>query len=202
MRALYADNLKEQFDALSQVNSYNPSPYNRYALALTALRLNRLQHAEQLTNELIAEYPDSLFPPLLAAAINGAANQWDTAAAQLFELHQDFPENFAILDQYHATLLQTGDHTIAANALENYLLSVSRPNNKAYKYLAEHQRAQGHRVDSRLSLAEFHINRDEIDAAVEQLKLALKSPDIDPDQVKRVQAWIDDLKAQRQRQQQ
>jgi len=149
----------------------------RYAYGLVLLRQNNFAEAEALFSKLIEQRPTEPAYRLSLGDTLLARGNKDKALATYQMALQLFPANYTLSLACASTLLATNQAKEAQTVLKKL---------PAKKYLTpEHPRllgriaeAQGNRSQTHAYLAEQYVMQGQLFLALEQIKLALKAPDV------------------------
>ncbi len=90
-----------------------------------------------------------------------------------------YPDNFPVNYYYAENLNEMQKPQEGRDLLKLYLRKNPAPTLEVYKLLAELHRNSGNEIDSNQVLAEYYFNSGNYNAAIFQLKQALKNPEVD-----------------------
>jgi predicted Zn-dependent protease len=166
----------------------------RYGLVVALLRANQLGRAQKEMAALRATAAPSAIIENLAAQISIALGQYGAAQSQYAEALKRFPQHRALAYGYAEILLQNHQEASAAKFLDEQVQQ--HPGDyHFYELQAKTFAAQGKSLLTHKAKAEAYARSGNIPAALEQLQIALKSPDGDFYQLSMVEARLKELKA-------
>ncbi len=149
----------------------------RYGLALIHLHSQQFLVAAKILQQLVRQYPNQ---PQFAAALARTAldsRQFKKSLTLYKQALEYFPNNIAIKIEYIESLLKTGHPLTAKQTLETLGASIQKQpfylDLLAQSYAGLNQQAESHRY-----LAEYYYASGQTEAAIMQIKLALRSKDL------------------------
>ncbi len=191
----------EQF-FLARINDgTRPEAAMRYGLALTLIRDRRLEGAGEQIEWLLEADPDSQIYQLLEADWLLASGELDKSLERLEALYSKYSGSRLVTTQYAEALMHERDPEKAARAAEILRRHLRRhpddlPMTELYARAADRA---GEPVRATEALAESYYMRGGIYEAIEQLERVTQRDDLDYYQRARVNARIDELRAEQVR---
>jgi len=146
-----------------------------YALALLALRGNRLEEAATHLEQLAKEAPAHPMVALLQADLLEAEGRESESRRQLEDLNKLYPERFSIAEKRIEQLSRAGRVDNALDVSLSYLRGVERPDPLAWRQLASIRQQLGDSAGSHEALAHYFEAFDELERAESQFELALRN---------------------------
>lgn len=190
LRSLGADDPRAALDAEDKRRS--PDDASRYARALLLHRLDRHAEAATQLEELVAKDPTLVAYQLALAEALAAADRHEQAGAAYQRALRLFPTSVALTLSHAEWLIQRGQPAQAHEEMIDLLTRVpSEP--RYYLLLARAAAEAGSLADSRYYNAERFLLEGDLFGALDQLKLALATPDLSGFQRARYQARFDRL---------
>jgi predicted Zn-dependent protease len=154
-------------------------PADIYTYVQALERADNHIKARSLIQKLADAEPENIHYQLsLARCLNKSGNP-DKAIDILRKLHAIYPDNFSVTYYYAETLKGMKRAKQGRDLLKAFLLKYSVPTMDTYKLLAELYDMSGDPVNSKQTLAEYYYNTGNYNAAIFQLKEALKDPNVD-----------------------
>ena len=141
-----------------------------------------------------SQMPPNAIIETLAAKIKLDEGQTKAALAIYKKNYEDYPLHKALLYDYADALLRNRETSIALNLI-NQQLETSPDDYRLYELQAHAFALQGKVLSQHLALAEAQAHRGNLSAAIEQLQIALKSPDGDFYQLSSAEARLKELRA-------
>lgn len=167
----------------------------QYGYALAKLANVDYQGAYADFAALAQQDPNQLLYQLGMAHVLAAENKLDAALALLKTASATYPDNYAVMVQYAYTLTKAQQAKAAVQLIDNYHLNYPTfP--VPYALLAESQAKAGELALAYQSRAHYLVEMGAPQAALAQLKIALKLPSNDADTVARIKAQILEIQAQ------
>ncbi len=183
----------------STANFYDATTANKSAAQYygTALALLRLREFDRAEKEITAARKFANHPMLdhLAAQIKRDSGDQSAALEILRTGLKSAPQNRALNYAYIDTLLAAKQNDLALKAVSERLASV-QDDYRLYELQAKSYAALGKKLPQHQAQAEAYIRQEKLQAAMEQLQLAVKSADSDFYQVSAAEARIKQLKLQ------
>lgn len=166
----------------------------RYGLVVALLRAHQYERAQKEMTALRAAAAPSAIIENLSAQVRIELGQYGAAQGQYAEALKRFPQHRALAYGYAETLLQNHQEATAATFLEEQLQQ--HPSDyHFYELQARTYAAQGKALLTHRAKAEAYARTGNITAALEQLQIALRSPDGDFYQLSMVEARLKELRA-------
>jgi len=165
-----------------------------YALALTAA--GQPQQARAILKRLHQADPDRIAYRMALADTDMLAGDTSQALAEYRSALKIYPGNQTISTYYAQALLQSGHTADAEQLLQTLSSSSDRTSAHIYRLLAQAHRGAGHVARSHEAMAEYYHLEGQTNSAVEQLRLALRSADLQPYDATRIKARLKQFKAE------
>jgi predicted Zn-dependent protease len=180
----------EQFRQLQKNPGKAATLEVRYGLAIANSAVGNHDLAERQLNALLADYEDLI--PLHSALGIAQMGQGDEAAAlKTFEHAMSlFPRNVPLTVHYCEALLRAGQAKKAHTILLDLLNQVP-PKLDQVRLIAIAANRAGDTADSHYYMAEYHAMNGNLHMAIDQLKNALETPNLDSVQKARYKARLD-----------
>lgn len=172
-----------------------PGPYDvhiRYGHALALLGRDQLPDALGTMKGLLAERPDVIAFHLGYARALDRSNQVAAALAVYDEALRLFPRNVSVVVAYAQALLNAGN-AARAHAILLDLLNNVPPTAEQARLIAMAASAEGDMPNAHYYMSEYHVISGELPMAVDQLKLALAQPALEPVQRSRFEARLKEI---------
>ena len=168
------------------------TPVEQYEFALLQDAGGRYTDALQTMKKLQAGDPDRIIYRLALAKILRDADQ-PQAALDIYTSTLDlYPGNLVVTLPYAKTLLAVGKADKAYDLLNDF--SNDHPQDpQVFKLLAQAAGATGHQVQTHTAMAQHYFLNGYTNQAIEQLKLAQKSPGLSNYEADRIQSRIREL---------
>lgn len=151
--------------------------HERYGMALALRETGDLKQAGSVMAQLLKENPDRLTYLLNLANIELDSKQTDPALARYREALDYYPGNATVIQFYALALLQLDRPGEAYEILQRVLQEDPREP-ELYRLYAEAAGNIGRRWESHEATAEYYYLNGDTRAAIDQLSLALKNPDL------------------------
>ncbi|MGA7799945.1 MAG: M48 family metalloprotease [Gammaproteobacteria bacterium] len=164
-----------------------------YALALTAA--GQPQQARAILERLHRSDPDRIPYRIALANADMQTGATERALEEYRSALKIYPGNQTIGTYYARALLEAGQTDAAEQFLQSLTTAEKHPSADLYRLLAQAHRTAGHIARSHEAMAEYYDMEGETTSAIEQLQLALHSPDIELYDSSRIQARLKELKA-------
>ncbi|GAB4172241.1 MAG: M48 family metalloprotease [Wenzhouxiangellaceae bacterium] len=193
LRVLGAAHPDEAADWFTRRLSVEPEDAWRYGLALADLRRGRFESAEARIRELERNRADDQLIRLLEAELRLAQGQWSDALALYQSLYRDYGASRPIVLAYAEALLHEADASNAgkAAAMLRELLIRDPEDLRANELLALAAARSGDAVRAAEAQAMVYYQQDRLSEAVDQLRQALKRPELGYYDRSRLQARLD-----------
>lgn len=174
LKVLTTDDEAALARAYSARAARRPDAESHYALALLALRGNRLEDASRQLNAMDRRDKQHLAVSLLRSDVLAAKGDRDAAVAMLEELNVLHPGRYSIVERRIAHLQTAHRMAAAENVVNRYLRDVDSPNPLAWRELADIRQRMGDNAGSHEALANYFESLDDLTRAQGQLELALR----------------------------
>ena len=182
------------FDTGLKEQKFNSEAAQRYGLTQVLVRAKQWLRAERELAQLKKIAPAHAMIESLAAALKRAQGQ-DQAALTIYRAGLKlFPLQRALIYGYADTLLATRQYTEAVNFI-NEELKHAADDYHLYEFQARAYAGQKKEFLSHRALAEAYAQRGNLNAAIEQLQIALKTREGDFYQLSSAEARLKQLKA-------
>jgi predicted Zn-dependent protease len=178
------------------VDHHPDDPVPRYGLAVTQLRLGKLDEASRSVEDLRRSLAEpSPFVELLAAEIALGRHDGQGAARTLEAASRRFPASMSIVYALAEARIAAGASATAAESLRRSLAGRGG-DIRLWALLARAQAAQGKRTAQHRAQAEVYALQGGYPAALEQLELARKADDGDFYELSAVDARLREVREQ------
>ena len=147
----------------------------RYALALSALRTDRVEQATAHLDVLDGLAPAHPMVELLRAEALEAEGEESGSRDRLLALADLYPERYSIVEKRVEQLARAGRFAEAKRVARRYLRDAESPEPLAWRQLAGLEQRLGDTAASHESLARYFESLDELQRAEGQLELALRN---------------------------
>lgn len=184
---------RQLIDYYKKCPQQTPKIACQYGMALAELNLNQPQQALLHIDELAEREPNNLFFIIAKAKAEIANHQAALAVTQLGTLQRQSPDNYALLREYSATLLQANKPDQAVSILLKGRQHFKR-DLPLCNQLAEAEAAAHHTGYAYFTLAECHVLQGENRDAIRKLKTAKKLWPNDRILQAKIDAKIDEIK--------
>jgi len=173
----------------------------RYGIALAQIRANRPEEAARTLDSLLNTQPGTVEFVVSRARVDVALGAAATALRRLEEALAGSPGSYALNVAYAETALAAGQPARAADRLQRFL-SFNRDEPQIYQLLSrtagdQNNRAQGHEY-----LAEYYYLIGDLEAAILQLEIATKRPELNFYDASRLESRLAELKAEQDEEEQ
>jgi predicted Zn-dependent protease len=156
-----------------------------YALLLAAN--HRYDEARTLVQQLHDKDPDRITYRLALARILNDEKQFDQAL-ELYRSTLDlYPGNQVVMQPYASTLMATGQNEKAYQLLTD-ASNKNQESPQLFKMLAQAAGTSGHQIQTHAAMSQYYFLNGFTNQAIEQLKLAAKTPGVTDYQAARIQA--------------
>jgi len=196
---LRVNNFDNPKQVLADVRRYEgksggKSPVEQYEFALLLSKNEQHNEALPIMQKLQRNDPDRITYRLALTRILRATKQ----EREALDIYQDtlelYPGELTVILPYATTLMAAGDADKAYNLLSE-ITSDNQADPKIYKLLAQAAGATNHPVQTHTAMSRYYFLNGYTNQAIEQLKLAEKSPGLSSYQTARIQAGIANLEA-------
>jgi predicted Zn-dependent protease len=192
----------QRFDERLKTGQYGNAEAARYGLALALLAADQPERAQREAEKLLRHDPDRVPYVELMAKTKLAAGDAKGALKVYVDALELYPGDYTLTRGYLDALLQANDARKALAVLDEY--GRHQPLDAAlYRLAAEANERVGNHNAARAALAEHYYLVGQLDAAIQQLRLAMKAPDGDFYESSRIEARLHEFeqeKAQRAKQ--
>ena len=188
--------LLAEYDANLKYNEAGDRSADLYGRALVLARLGKSERAKEELRKLISAHPERVrFRVALAKLELGMGN-----TKQALTIYEDayglFPDSKQLIRGFVDALLRDGQGAKALVILDDYA-RVSLKDAALYRLEAEAFRQIGKVMSSRMALAEHFYRNGELEAAINQLRLASNEPSEDFYQSSKLDARLKELQSER-----
>lgn len=152
---------------------YRNEDAERYGYALALLAAGKHIEAREQIQKLRKKDPDRIAYRIAAAEAELAAGNTATSRKLYSESLELYPDNYSLTLHYAETLLRTGDARKAKDILQG-LTRNREPTSEVYRLLARAASEAGSPAESHHSMAEYYYLNGQINAAIDQLNIALR----------------------------
>jgi predicted Zn-dependent protease len=166
----------------------------QYEFALLLARNEKYNEALPIMQKLHKNDPDRVTYRLALGRILSDANQ-TREALDLYKNTLDlYPGEIMVIQPYAMTLMAAGKSGKAYSLLSE-ISNNNDPEPQIYKLLAQAAGATNHKVQTHTAMSQYYFLNGYTNQAIEQLKLAEKSPSLSTYETARIQARIANLEA-------
>ena len=165
------------------------SAADRYEYALLLAANERYGEARKIIQQLHDSDPDRITYRLALARILGAEKQFGKAQDIYRSTLDLYPGNLVVILPYASTMMTAGQ----ADEAYQLLVDVSRKNlnsPQVFKMLAQAAGTSEHPLQTHAAMSQYYFLNGFTNQAIEQLKLAAKTPGVTDYQTARIQARI------------
>ena len=196
---LRVNNFDNPKQVLADVRRYEgksggQSPVEQYEFALLLSKNENHTEALPIMQKLQKDDPDRITYRLALARILRATRQEHEALDTYKDTLDLYPGELTVILPYATTLMATGQAGTAYNLLSE-LVSDNQADPMIYKLLAQAAGDTNHPVQTHTAMSQYYFLNGYTNQALEQLKLAEKSPGLSSYQTARIQARIANLEA-------
>jgi predicted Zn-dependent protease len=168
------------------------TPENRYGLALVQLRLSLNDEAERAFRALTKEFPSVIAYRIGEAEALMASGAVDQAMAVYEEGAKLFPRNVPLTISYGESLIKAGRPGEAHKLLLDLLNNVT-PTPEQIQLIARAANAEGDVANAHHYMSEYYVSIGNLRLAMNQLRMALESPDVQSVDRARFEARLKEL---------
>ncbi len=187
--------LQQRFAENLKSGRYLNETGERYGYALSLLQTGKYKLATQQIERLLQKQPQRIAFLLAQAELEYRQGRIPRALSRYRAALKLYPENPALTLGYTDTLLKAGQAGQAQQLLHNFLREQDR-NPRFYRLLAEAEARLGHPAQSQMAMGEYYYRTGRNHQAVTQFNLALKNPSLDFYESSRIEARLQELKAE------
>lgn len=160
-----------------------------YGLALTQIETRQFNKARQNLDALLKKDPNRIAYILARAELESLAGNNNKALSLFKKATKNYPGNVPLTYAYVQALLKANKPSEARDVIQNHLrIGAKLPS--MYRLLAEAQTDLGDKAGSHLALGEYYYRIGQTLQAIDQLQLALKSPNLDFYNTARIEARL------------
>ena len=196
---LRVNNFDNPKQVLADVRRYEgktggKSPVEQYEFALLLSTNEKHSEALPIMQKLQKSDPDRITYRLALTRILRASKQ-EREALDIYEDTLDlYPGELTVILPYATTLMAAGQSDKAYSLLTE-ITSNNQADPQIYKLLAQSAGATNHPIQTHTAMSQYYFLNGYTNQAIEQLKLAEKSPGLSTYQTARIQARIANLEA-------
>lgn len=196
---LRVNNFENPKQVLADVRRYEGkaggrTPVEQYEFALLLSKNEQYNEALPIMQKLQKSDPDRITYRLALTRILRASKQ-EREALDIYKDTLDlYPGELTVILPYATTLMAAGQSDRAYNLLTE-VTSDNQADPQIYKLLAQAAEATGHKVHTHTAMSQYYFLNGYTNQAIEQLKLAEKSPGLSSYQTERLQARIANMEA-------
>lgn len=196
---LRVNNFDNPKQVLADVRRYEgksggKSPVKQYEFALLLSKNEQHNEALPIMQQLQKDDPDRITYRLALTRILRAAKQ----EREALDIYEDtlglYPGELTVILPYATALMATGKSDKAYSLLSE-ITSDNQADPKIYKLLAQAAETTNHPTQTHTAMSQYYFLNGYTNQAIEQLKLAEKSPGLSTYQRARIQARIANLEA-------
>jgi predicted Zn-dependent protease len=196
---LRVNNFDNPKQVLADVRRYEgksggKSPVEQYEFALLLSKNEQHNEALPIMQKLQKNDPDRITYRLALTRILRATKQEREALDIYEDTLELYPGELTVILPYATTLMAAGDADKAYSLLSE-ITSDNQADPKIYKLLAQAAGATSHPIQTHTAMSRYYFLNGYTNQAIEQLKLAEKSPGLSSYQTARIQAGIANLEA-------
>lgn len=167
----------------------------QYGYALALQDDHQYAKAESIMLDLIKQYPDQLIFQVSYGDITADAGHSALALTMLQRDYDIYPDNYPVTVQYAYNLFKAGQVRNALNVLREHQLNY--PDDRIpYNLLSQVQAKLGLLAQAYQTRATYLTNNGNLPAALGQLQVAAKLPNLDNESKIKIEAQIASIKAQ------
>jgi predicted Zn-dependent protease len=175
--------------------SHRSAAAERYGYALALMRGRDYEGARRELDRLLQASPNQVEYVVQSARLQAATGQADRGLAELERAHKNNPKSYALAVELADAALAAGQPEQARKALQPLLKShADQP--AVMELMARASARSGKRAEGYRYQAEYYYLTGAVDAAVQQLELAMRDPGLDFYQSSIVEARLREVKAE------
>jgi predicted Zn-dependent protease len=194
LRALQAPTSEDAHQIfVTRLDRGSSEPADRYGLALSLSRLGRDDEAERMFRELVEESPGVIPYRIGRGEALMSNGQVDAALDSYADAVGLFPRNVPLTISFAEALIAAGDPAAAHEILLDLLNNVP-PTPEQIRLIARAANAEGDVSNAHFYMAEYYISIGNGPLAINQLRMALESPDVNSVDRARIQARLDQIR--------
>jgi predicted Zn-dependent protease len=176
----------------TRLNEGSAEPADRYGLALSLTRLGRDDEAERVLSELTREYPGVIAYRIARAEATVRNGAMSMALAQYAEGVDLFPRNIPLTISYAEALMSAGQAAAAHKVLLDLLNNVPATPEQLH-LIARAANAEGDIGNAHYYMSWYYSSIGNLPQAMNQLRMALESPDVNSVDRARFRARLEEL---------
>jgi len=160
-----------------ELRADSEAPADRYGRALALSRIALNDDAERLFRGLVSDYPAVIAYRIGQAEALMASGLTDSAMAIYEEAEKLFPRNIPMTISYAEALISAGEPAKAHKLLLDLLNNVP-PTPTQIQLIARAANAEGDISSALYYMSEYYISIGNLPLAINQIRMALESPDV------------------------
>ena len=161
-------------------------------MALSLARWGRNDHAEEIFKALSKEEPGVIAYRIGLGESLMASGSVDAALTGYADAINLFPRNVPLTISYAKALISAGEPSQAHKFLLDLLNNVP-PTPEQIRLIARAANAEGDVGNAQHYMSEYYIMTGNLPLAINQLRMAIESPGVNPMDLARYQARLDEL---------
>ena len=181
----------KSFGQALEEGRYRNEDAQRYGYALALMRNRQYEESAPLIRKLLVDNPDNPAYVIAAAQVEYAAGRSEKAERILETSLELMPGNYPVTLYYAEVLLDRGNPQ-KAQAMLTGMHRLDPGDINVLKLLARAAGDSGDKSEAHHYLAEYYYLTGQIEAAVRQLEIALRDPDVSYYQRARAAARLND----------
>jgi predicted Zn-dependent protease len=194
LRALQAPTSEDAHQIfVTRLDRGSSEPADRYGLALSLSRLGRDDEAERMFRELVEESPGVIPYRIGRGEALMSNGQVDAALDSYADAVGLFPRNVPLTISFAEALIAAGDPAAAHEILLDLLNNVP-PTPEQIRLIARAANAEGDVSNAHFYMGEYYISIGNGPLAINQLRMALESPDVNSVDRARIQARLEQIR--------
>ena len=190
--ALGAPSAEEAYTLFQTRLENNDVSTNRYGMALSLARWGRNDHAEEIFKALSEEEPGVIAYRIGLGESLMASGSVSVALAGYADAINLFPRNVPLTISYAKALISANEPSRAHKLLLDLLNNVP-PTPEQIRLIARAANAEGDIGNAQHYMSEYYIMVGNLPLAINQLRMAIESPGVNPVDLARYQARLDEL---------
>ena len=192
LTALGASSAEEGYTLFQARLEKNDVSTNRYGMALSLARWGRNDHAEEIFKALSEEEPGVIAYRIGLGESLMASGSVDVALTGYADAINLFPRNVPLTISYARALISAGKPSRAHKLLLDLLNNVP-PTPEQIRLIARAANAEGDIGNAQHYMSEYYIMTGNLPLAINQLRMAIESPGVNPVDLARYQSRLDEL---------
>jgi beta-barrel assembly-enhancing protease len=176
----------------NRIDAADAQPADHYGLALSLLRLGRDDEAERIFRELADTYPGVIPYRIGQGEALMASGQVELALDEYAAAVSLFPRNVPLTISFAEALVAAGDPAVAHELLLDLLNNVP-PTPEQIRLIARAANAEGDVGNAHFYMGEYYLTIGNGPLAINQLRMALESPDVNLVDRARIQARLEQI---------